>query len=288
MLTRAAILLGVFLLAANAQADSFDHYTNEILVKVPKAKTAAKVKQVTVTDMVKNSSVLPGVSGTVVVVRTGEGRMSKLLVHPAEQKVGDKAFPILLIERFTTYREGAEKTVQVEGKNLRVFKDFRVNLDIGQVVPGNVPADLRFVADGENVYVEPVGKAELYLLTKHLPEATPKKLPRPEVGATFESRFFNGKYKLYDDGRRSGTLILKVADNGEVEGSYYSDKDGQKYEVNGKVGTNPNYAIQFKVMYPRARQSFHGFLFSGDGRAMTGSSRLEEREAGFYAVRLDE
>jgi hypothetical protein len=288
MLTRSAVLLGLILSAAHVQADSFDHYTNEILLKVPKAKTATKVKQVTVTDMVKNSSALPGVSGTVIVVRTGEGRMSKLLVHPAEQKVGDKSFPILLIERFTTYREGEEKTVQVEGKNLRVFKDFRVNLDIGQVVPDNVPADLRMIADGDDVRVEPVGKAELYLITKHLPEATPKKLARPEVGAAFEPRFFNGKYKLYDDGRRSGTLILKVADNGDVDGFYYSDKDGQKYEVNGKVGTNPKYAIQFKIVYPRTLQSFQGFMFSGDGRAMTGSSRLEEREAGFYAVRLDE
>ena len=46
-----------------------------------------------------------------------------------------------------------------------------------------------------------------------------------------------GTYRLLDDGRRSGSLTLKVADNGDVTGSFYSDKDGKKYDVTGKIGT---------------------------------------------------
>ena len=43
---------------------------------------------------------------------------------------------------------------------------------------------------------------------------------------------------LHSDGRRSGKLQLKLAANGkEIEGWYYSDKDGAKYEVSGTIGS---------------------------------------------------
>jgi hypothetical protein len=29
-------------------------------------------------------------------------------------------------------------------------------------------------------------------------------------------------------------------------------------------------------------------MFTGDGRAITGSSRLQDRETGFYAVRIED
>jgi hypothetical protein len=274
--------------AALSHADSFDHYTNPILGKIDKAKEAQAVKRVTAEQMVEHARALPSITGCFLVVRTGDGRMAKLLVQPGRQRIDDKrTVPILMIDRFVTYREGEERAIQVQGQNIRLFENFRFSLDIGQVVPDTVPADLRFVTDGDKVYVEPVGKAELYLVTKHLPGVTPKKPAKLEVGSTFEARYFNGKYKLYDDGRRSGILQLKVAENGDVEGHYYSDKDGQKYEVSGKVGS-PLYSIQFRITFPRTIQYFQGFLFTGDGKAITGSSKLQERETGFYAVRVED
>jgi hypothetical protein len=269
------------------RADAFDYYTNQVLEKVPSAEGAQVIKQLTPNQMVEHSRVLSGITATFLAVKTNEGRWAKLLVQPARQKVNkEQSVPILLIERFVTYREGEERAIVAEGKNVRLFHDFRFNLDLGQVVPAALGGDLRFVADNDNVHVEPVGKAEVYLLTKPLPEATPKKGRKLVVGATFEPRYFNGAYKLYDDGRRSGTLHLKVADDGEVSGHYYSDKDGQKYEVEGKVG-NPKHAIFFKITFPKTLQTFQGLMFTGDGKAITGFSRLQERETGFYAVRLE-
>ena len=127
----------------------------------------------------------------------------------------------------------------------------------------------------------------MYLLTKGLPEAAPKKKAKFVIGETFEPKYFNGKFKLYDDGRRSGTLVLQVAKDGEVAGSYYSDKDGQKYEVTGKVAQTKN-AIRFTIKYPRTEQQFQGWMFTGDGLKITGSSKLQDREAGFYATRVEE
>jgi hypothetical protein len=173
------------------------------------------------------------------------------------------------------------------GKNLYLFPGFRFSLDLGQVVPEGIAADLRFTAEGDTIAAEPVGKAKIYLLTKGLPEAAPKKTAKLVVGETFEPRYFNGTFRLYDDGRRSGKLKLEVADNGEVTGAYYSDKDGEKYEVKGAIRT-PQHAITFTVKFPRSEQVFQGWLFTGDARVLTGSSRLLEREAGFYAVRVEE
>src|SRR5207245_551369 len=149
------------------------------------------------------SRVLPGSTGAFLVVKTNEGRFAKLLVHAARQKVSGKTVPILLIERFVTFRFDEERAVQAEGQNVRLFQDFQFNLDIGQVVPASVGGDLRFVVEGDKVYTEPVGKAKLYLVTKPLPEATPKKGPKLVVGSAFEPRYFNGTYKLYDDGKRT-------------------------------------------------------------------------------------
>jgi hypothetical protein len=270
-----------------AHADAFDLYTNDLLAKIPKADGVLHVKELTQELLVEHGRVLPGTRAAFVVVKTNEGRYAKLLVQASGQKVGDKTLPILSIERFITFKDGEERTIIAEGKSLRLFQDFQLSLDLGQIVPASVGGDIRLVVTEAKTFVEPIGKAEIYLVTKPLAEATPKNPEKVIVGATFEPKYFSGVYKLYDDGRRSGKLILKVAADGFVDGWYYSDKDGAKYEVTGKVG-EPSHAIKFKIQLPRAAQEFQGWMFTGDGRAICGVSRLLEREAGFYAVREEE
>jgi hypothetical protein len=291
MLQRCAgIILFLFVLApALAHADAFDHYFNKILAKIPEAKTVEKVTKLTPALMVQHNRALPGIAATFIVVKTNDNRYAKLLVQSARQKISEtESAPIILIERYVTYREGEERTIHASGQNIRLFGEFRFSLDMGQVVPKNVPADLRVCVDNDEPYLEPVGKAEIYVVTKHLPEANPPKTGKLVVGEKFDMRYFNGSYKLYDDGRRSGVMTIKVADNGVVTGHYFSDKDGQKYDVDGKISSNPKHMIEFLITYPRVGQNFTGYLFTGDGRAMTGFSRLAGRETGFYAVRIED
>ena len=118
-------------------------------------------------------------------------------------------------------------------------------------------------------------------------EAKPVKTAKVVIGDTFESKYFAGTFKLHDDGKRSGTLKLTVDAEGNVDGAYYSDRDGQKYEVKGKVGSPVN-TIQFTVKFPRTEQVFQGWMFTGDGKAIVGTSRMVQHEAGFYAVRVEE
>jgi hypothetical protein len=283
-----AVFLGFLLAPSAVRADAFDHYTNDILVKVPKAEGTKQVKELTDVMLVDYERVLPNIKPAFIVVKTNEGRYSKLLVQAAQQKLPDKTvLPVLYIERFVTYKEGEERTIVAEGRNIRLFPDFQFNLDLGQVVPAKVGGDLVFIADGDKVHVAPVGKAELYLVTKHLAEANPKKADKVIVGATFQAKYFNGVYQLYDDGRRAGKLHLKVDAEGEVSGAYYSDKDGTKYELAGKIG-DPNHTIKFTVQLPRISQEFQGWMFTGDGKVISGFSRILDREMGFYAVRVEE
>lgn len=280
-------LLAALALPALARADSFENYTNDHLAKLVAGKNVTKIAELTPEMMVANSQVLPGISGTFVVVRTNEGRLAKLQLQPARQRISaTESVPTLLIERYVTFSEGDEKHAHRKAKDIQLFDGFRYSLDLGQVVPETLDGDLHFMVEGNKTYMVPVAKAEMFLVTQHLAETNPKKEAKVAVGATFEPRQFSGSYHLHDDGRRSGILKLEAGKDGDVTGFYYSDKDGAKYEVTGKIG-NPNHFIDFIVTYPRTVQTFRGWMFTGDGKAIAGSARSQERETGFYAVRQD-
>ena len=252
---------------------------------------AKEFPELTGDQIADHGNVLPDSSGTFMIVRTNEGRLTKLLVQSARQRTGmETTLPILLIEKYLTIREGTEKAARASGQNVQVYGGSRYHLDLGQIVPEKAGGDL-LVEDIEGnpggIKVKPIGKAKLYLLTKAIPDVVPKKSPRLVVGEKFETRYFNGKYKLQDDGRRSGTLTLEVNDEGEISGSYYSDKDGQKYDVKGKIGT-PTHALSFVIKFPQVEQQFNGFLFTGNGKVIAGTSKLQDRDTAFFAERIEE
>jgi hypothetical protein len=282
------LVLGLVLSTSGRAADAFDHYVNPVLAKVVEAKGTKEVKKLTQTLIVENDRVLPRTTAAFLIVKTNQGRHAKLLVQVARQKIdAERSMPMLLVDRYVTYKEGEERTIQASGKNLSLFPGFRFSLDLGQVVPEELGGDLRIAVEENRLIAQPLGKAKLYLVTKALADVVPKKGAKFVMGETFEPKYFNGVYKLYDDGRRSGKLTLKVEDDGSVGGSYYSDKDGAKYDVFGKIGM-PKHSIQFTIKFPRSQQKFQGWLFTGDGLFLTGTSRLAEREAGFYAKRVEE
>jgi hypothetical protein len=285
----AAVVLA-FLLSTNPlRADSFDDYTSVHLVKLATSDSARRVNRLGREDLVNAAAVLPKTEGAFLVVHTNDNRWAKLLVHAARQKIdADASAPVLLIERSVTYKEGEERAVAAEGRNVRLFHDFRFNLDIGSIVPEKMfAADLRFVDDQGTTYLEPLGKAELFLVTKHLPEAAPPKGGKVVVGARFDKALFAGDYKLHDDGKKPSDLHLIVGPKGNVSGWMFSGATGAKYDVQGQVGPNPMHGIQFTVTLPRSTQTFTGWMFTTSAAAITGFSNLEGREGGFYALRVE-
>lgn len=280
-------LSGLLALAKPSRADVFDRYTNAILSKATEADGLKPCDKLTPGLLAENSQLLPGSAAALVVVRTNGGRFSKLAVQIARQRTANGAVPIALIERFVTFKEGEDRAVQVAGGPTHLYHGFILNLDLGQVVPNEIGGDLRFVtAAGEN-WLEPIGQAKLFIVTKPLPGTEARRSARPMIGETFEPRFFSGTYKLLDDGRRSARLVLKVSDEGVVSGEYVSDSTGRSYEVVGRVGT-PRHALQFTVRFPQTEQTFQGWMFTHEGKYITGWTRMQEREFGWFAVRLDE
>jgi hypothetical protein len=279
-------LLACLAAVSPVRADAFDHYLRPVLDKAIESGQVKEVKELTPDLIGDNDRVLPSIPAAFLIVRTNDNRLAKLLVQPAGQRVvgTDRTVRMLLVERYVTYKEGEEQTILASGKNLALFPGFRLSLDLGQVVPEELGGDIQFVVDGNKVVTRPIGKAKIYLVTKAIPGIEPKKGEKLVVGDKFEPRYFTGTFKLYDDGRRSGKLVLKVEDDKTVSGFYYSDRDGAKYDIYGQIG-KPTHALQFTIKFPRAEQIFQGMMFTGDGRVIAGTSRLQERESGFYAVR---
>ncbi len=284
-----ASVFALLIVAAAARADAFDDYNNFHLKKLAGSDGAKKVTKISHADLVTADKALAKIDLVFLIVHTADNRWAKLLVHAGGQKVDvDSSVPILVIDRFVTFKEGEERAFVAQGANLRLFRDFRFNLDIGSVVPDKIfPADLRWVDGNGAASLEPVGKAELFLVTKHLTEATPPKGTKIPAGAKFEPAFVGGDFKLYDDGKKPSDLHLEVGAKGAVSGWMFSGATGAKYEVQGQVGPNPAYGVQFSVALPRSAQTFTGWTFTAGATAIAGYSTLEGRESGFYAVRVE-
>lgn len=282
-----ALLLWV----APVRADQFDQYTLAMLPQAIKDGNLKEVKELGAGDLASHLRVLTDVNSAMLVVETNDRRFCKLLVQPARQKIdAEKQVPMLFVQKFVTFKEGTDRTVRVSGTDRSLFPGTRMHLDFGQVVPEKLGGDLvveEVPNDPLSFVVKPVNQAKLYILEKPVPGLEPKKAEKFAVGRDFEAKYFNGKFKLQSDGRRSGELTLQVTEEGEVTGSFYSDKDGQKYDVKGKVG-KPNHTISFAIKFPQTEESFTGMMFTGNGRFIAGTSRLQEREAAFVAERVVE
>jgi hypothetical protein len=288
-MTRLA-LFTVLVFAALGRAEQFDYYTHPVLAKAVSDGTLKEVKELTSDQVAEYASALPDSASAFLIVATNDKRFAKLLVQPARQKLGEKQAPLLLVDKYITFKGTSDRAVQASGQDLHLYPSLRLNLDIGQVVPEAVGADLTVMAaekDANAFVVKPVKDAKLYVVTRPIAGVVPKKAPKLVVGEAFETRFFAGRYKLHDDGKRSGVLKLDINEAGEITGIFTSDKDGREYEVQGKAGM-PKHAVTFTIKFPATTETFTGFMFTGDGKAIAGTTKMLEREAGFYAERVDE
>ncbi|MCS7161543.1 MAG: hypothetical protein RMJ19_13805 [Gemmatales bacterium] len=273
----------------SVRADVFDRYTNLVLSQAVQNGDLTAVQTISAAQLSEAPRLVPNSQGALVVVRTQNGLLAKLLVQVGRQKLGEQVLPVVVVERFVTYRPGTERSVAAEGRNLHLYPDFVLNLEIGQIVPATAVGDLRFSITAEKQEVlESAGKARLFLVAKPLPGTEGKKSARPAPDDNYRLEFFNGTFRLYDDGRRSGILRLQVDAEGNLSGEFLSDATGNKYPVTGKVAANPRHAVQFSIKFPQSVQHFSGYMFTRGGQAICGSSRFQEREAGFYAVRTEE
>jgi len=104
------------------RADNFEEYTNQVLQKMVDDGFCKESDSISLKDIADLDSVLPGIQAGFIIVKTNEGRFSRSLVQFARQKIdANNATPMILLERFTTYREGEERTVLASSKNVALF-----------------------------------------------------------------------------------------------------------------------------------------------------------------------
>jgi hypothetical protein len=281
-------LLLLLVAAPAARADLFDDMTNKDIMRIMSTDAAKPMAEVTANQLSTAHGLVPQSNAAILLMRTKDGRFAKLQVLSGLQNVGGIKHPVLFIEKYVTYKEGEERATVAKGGAINLYAGLQFNADLGQVATPVIGGDLEMTPAEvlSKMTVRPVSPAKLYLLTKKpimaaMPAAT------TAFSEPFEPRYFNGTYKLYDDGRRSGNLTLSVDEStGEVTGTFYSDKDGQKYDVKGKVGA-VRHQISFVIKYPQSAGEYSGHMFTGDGKAIAGTSKLRDRDTAFYAVRVE-
>lgn len=279
-----------FVATSVLRADHFDEHTAAVLIGTPSAKVVKKVDSLPLRKIPQLPQVVDGALGSAfLVVRTNEGNWTKLLLRQAGRRVAGKEEPVnfALFERLVTYPADIRRSVVADQKNVHLFDKFRIDLDIGEVVPPGMGEDLEFVNDENGGKLVALPEVDLYVVGAPL--------VAPSQGGKGERKFsegavqptdFAGKYKLDADGRWSGELLVIVDESGVVTGTFKSEKSGQTYNINGEIGTPANHII-FKIALPRTEQEFDGYLWTQARNRISGVSRMEGQPFGFDAQRIE-
>lgn len=220
-----------------------------------------------------------------VIVQTNDGHWSKVLVSWGQRKVKgrEQPLPVLVLERFVTYRGDREGQTTASGKEVMVFAGHSFSFDIGQVVPSGNGADIEFTEAG---LVKPVGDAKLFGLNgSQLPAADAAK-PNPNDHDGVLPRDFAGTWKVSIDGRWTGVWEINVDEQRTVLGKFVSDDTKSRYELYGKVSNVPHQA-KLEIDLANSQVSVDAFLFTTDKATMGGTATLAGRKFAFVATRQE-
>lgn len=248
---------------------------------------AAEQKGLTCAEIEGLPRLLRDDPGSFLVVRTDQGAFAALLVSAALRRApgqSDGGAPVVIVERFSTFEAGRSGSRLAKGQGVILFEGFLLDLDSGIVVPEGQGGDLAFLVGGnEAPRLRPAGASRLFAPRKW-PEARPSP-PGPSLGKSVLPGDFDGRYRLFADGRWSGLLELTVGEGKQVTGRFRSEPLGNSYPVLGSIDPNFPNTIAFTIQFPRSEQSYEGRLWSEGKWAMAGKFTMMDRDHGFFAVR---
>ncbi len=263
-------------------ADVFDRHISKDLKR---ALEQPPLKELSLNDSAKLKRLAPTVSSPCIVVKTDEGNYAKSLIGWGLRKGADKPTPVLLIERFVTYRGDRSDLTSAAGKDVMLFPGFGFNFDIGQVVPAGQGADIEFTAEQA---VKSVGDAVMVALNGSalLPAEKSDKYD-PAANEAVVAQDFAGAWKVDVDGRWKGEWDLTVTDNGKITGVFVSDELQNRYDITGQFGSSPNN-LRVEVFLANAQMQVDGYLWTKDKSQIAGTVMMTNRKFGFHAVRVKE
>lgn len=282
MLRFARLLAPVLLFAPTAWgADIFDRQTSAAVKQFIEKGDA--VPEISLEASARLKPLSSTVSSPCLLIKTDEGNFAKVLVSWGVRKGTGKPVPVLLIERYATYRQDRPDLTAANGKDVMLFPGFEFNFDIGQVVPKGQGSDIEFT---EDAVLKSVGGAKIIPLNgSQLPAADPIKKYDPTAHEGVLPEDFAGTWKLNADGRWLGEWQIKVNAAGRATGTFVSDESRNSYDLSGQLGSTPNN-LKLDVFLANTQMAVDAFLWTKDKSMMAGTVSLTDRKFGFVATRM--
>lgn len=278
----AALLL--FSQTQTVRADAFDDHTAYWLRKGTEGTTAFEI--LAMRDALRLKSISSRITSPCIVVRTDEDNWAKAIITWGFRKGQEDRIPVVVIERFVTYRGDRENLTSAKGENVMLFPGFGFNFDIGQVVPVGVGQGEDIVAQDQGD-LKPAKDAKLHGLDgPATPPRENQKYPDPDGHPGVLPTDFAGKWEVHVDGRWAGRWELDVEER-RIFGRFISDETESVYEIAGKILALPHNA-KMNIELANAAQTVDAFLWTKDKAAMAGTVMMADRRIGFYALRIKE
>ncbi len=272
---------------ANCRGGEFDRLDGERLAAIARGGDVEHRRTLTLKDLDLLPVALKDTRSTFLIVKTGRGNYARMLVSQAlRQSENDNSPPVnvFVLERFDTFEPGKSGSRPARGTGVLLFNGSQIDLDSGQIVPKEQGGDLAFLLEGKGgARLDSLGTSEILTFKKPLTIEAPASGPSP--GKTVIPSDFVGKYRLFADGRWSGTLEIEVAADRQITGRFRSESNGMSYPVTGQVEVDPPNKATFAVKFPRSEQEYNAFIWTEGKNAIAGTFVMTERVFGFVAIR---
>lgn len=264
-------------------ADVFDRQTASAVKQF--IENGDAVREFGLESSAKLKPLSSAVGSPCLLIKTDEGNYAKVLVSWGLRKSAAKPIPILLIERFVTYRQDRPDLTAANGKDVMLFPGFGFNLDIGQVVPKGQGADIEFTEDS---VLKSIGEARMIPLSgNQIPMADLTKKHDPSAHEGIVPDDFSSTWKVNADGRWLGEWQLTVSEGGHAKGVFISDESRNSYELSGQIGGAPNN-LKMDVFLANTQMAVDAYLWTKDKSMMAGTVSLSGRKFGFVATRVSD
>ncbi|MCA9117570.1 MAG: hypothetical protein KDA79_21015 [Planctomycetaceae bacterium] len=274
-----AMALAILPSSTARAADVFDRHTLAVLNSAIEGQSPRMA--LGLDEAVRLKTLGANFSSPCIIVRTNDGNTALALVGWGFRRGTDGPLPVVLIERYVTWRSDRPDVTASSGQDVMLFAGFSFNFDIGQVVPDGQGGDLTLTSKAS---LEPLDRAKLYVLDGSAVPETDAATVEPEDHDGVLPSDFAGQWDVNIDGRWKGEWNLELKGPMQLEGIYLSDESRSRYRISGRVGQAPNRA-RLTIELANSSQQVDALLWTTDKSTMAGSVTIAGQRFGFCAVR---
>lgn len=283
------IIASLVVFPEGVRADEFSRIAGPFVSELMRRPDAHSHESLTIRQLESLPEVLPRVRTALLIVKTDEGNLAKLLVTPGlrKGKPGPTPLPlvpVLVVERFETLEASSYWSLKAHGKEIVLFGEFPFDLDSGQVVPEGMGGDILFTSAGGNgPRLLALGESRIYTFDR--PVLPPAVAPgRPSSGRVVEAGDFTGSYHLIANGQWSGCSKSRSR---KAEKSPAASAPTPVDRSIPYAARSPP-ANRNELVSPsssRAEQVYDGLLWTEGKNVLAGTFTMLERPYSFVAVR---